>query len=73
MNFLFKAMLKKQLKGVPEEQIDMIISAMEKNPEFFKQLGEKIKAKVDGGMSQQDAAMQVMGENAEELQRLLGK
>ncbi len=73
MNFIFKAMLKKQLKGVPDDQIDMIIAAMEKNPDFFKTLADKIKAKMDAGVSQQDAAMEVMTENGEELKRILGK
>jgi hypothetical protein len=73
MNFLFKAMLKKQLKGVPEEQVDMIIAAMEKNPEFFKTLADKIKAKMDAGVPQQDAAMQVMMEHGDELKNILGK
>ncbi len=73
MNFIVKSLLKKQLKGLPEDQVEMIINAMEKNPEFFQTLGEKIKSKVDGGMSQQDAAMQVMSEHGEELKKMLGK
>lgn len=73
MNFLFKVMLKKQLKGVPEEQVDMIIAAMEKNPDFFKTLADKIKAKMDAGVPQQDAVMQVMMEHGDELKNILGK
>ena len=33
-NLLLKKMLKAQ--GVPEEQIDVVIKMMEKNPELFK-------------------------------------
>ncbi len=71
MNFIFKSLIKKQFKGVPDEQIDMIITAIEKNPEFFKTLGEKVKAKMDAGVSQQDAAMQVMQEHGGELKNLM--
>ncbi len=73
MNFIAKALLKKQLKGIPDDQVDVIIAAIEKNPAFFQTLGEKIKAKMDAGMSQQDAAMQVMGEHGDELKKMLGK
>lgn len=73
MNFIVKSLLKKQLKGMPEDQIEMIISAIEKNPEFFKTLAEKTKAKMDAGMSQQDAAMSVMKEHGDELKGIMGK
>lgn len=73
MNFFFKALIKKQLKGVPDEQIDMILTAMEKDPAFFQTLAEKIKAKTDAGMSQQDAATQIMVEHGEELKKILVK
>jgi hypothetical protein len=74
MNFIAKAILKKQLKGtVPDEQIDMIITAVEKNPDFFKKIAEKTKAKMDAGMSQQDAAMAVMAEHADEIKGIMGK
>jgi hypothetical protein len=72
MNFIFKSLIRKQFKGVPDDQIDMIISAIEKNPEFFKNLGEKIKIKMEAGVSQQDAAMQVMQEYGGELKNLIG-
>lgn len=73
MNFILKSFIKRQMKGVPDEQVDMIIAAMEKNPAFFKTLGEKIKIKIDAGMSQNDAAMQVMSEHGEELKKLLAQ
>lgn len=72
MNFLMKALIKKQLKGVPEQQIDMIIGAIEKDPVFFQTLGEKIKAKMDSGMSQQDAAREIMAEHGDKLKGMLG-
>ncbi len=73
MNFILKSLIKRQLKGVPDEQIDSIIAAIEKNPAFFQTLGEKIKAKIDSGIPQQEAAMQVMSEHGDELKKTLGK
>ena len=67
-NFLLKKMLRTQ--GVPENQIDMVIGMMEKNPELFKKIAEEIKAKIDGGMDQQTAAMQVMQKHQDELKKL---
>jgi len=68
-NFLLKKMLRTQ--GVPEAQINMFISMMEKNPELFKTIASEIQAKVKGGMSQTDAGMQVMKKYEEELKKLI--
>jgi len=67
-NFLLKKMLRNQ--GVPEGQIDMFISMMEKNPELFKKIAEEIKAKMDGGKDQQSASMEVMQKYQDELKKL---
>jgi hypothetical protein len=67
-NFLLKKMLRTQ--GVPEAQIDMFISMMEKNPELFKTIAEEVKAKMDGGMDQMTASMEVMKKYEEELKKL---
>jgi len=68
-NFLLKKMLRTQ--GVPEAQIDMIITMMEKNPELFKKIAEEIQAKIKGGMDQQSASMEIMGKYQEELKKLV--
>ncbi len=67
-NFLLKKMLKAQ--GVPEEQIDMVLKMMEKNPELFKKIAEEIQAKIKSGMDQQSASMEVMKKYQSELQKL---
>lgn len=67
-NFLLKKMLRTQ--GVPEAQIDMFISMMEKNPDLFKTIAEEIKAKMDGGIDQMTASMEVMKKYEEELKKL---
>lgn len=67
-NFLVKKMLKSQ--GASEEQAELIIKIMEKNPGLFQQIAAEIKTKVDGGMPQQEAAMQVMMAHEAELKQL---
>jgi len=67
-NFLLKKMLRTQ--GVPEAQIDMLITMMEKNPELFKTIATEIQEKIKGGMSQMDAGMQVMKKYESELRKL---
>lgn len=58
-------------QGVPAEQIDMVIGMMEKDPELFKKIAEEIQAKIKTGMSQNDAAMEVMGKYQEDLKKLV--
>ena len=67
-NFLLKKMLRTQ--GVPEAQIDMFVGMMEKNPGLFKVIAEEIKAKMDGGMDQMTASMEVMKKYESELKKL---
>jgi hypothetical protein len=68
-DFLLKKMLKSQ--GVPEAQIEMVLGAMKKNPELFKQIAVEIEAKVKAGADKQTVAMSVMQAHATELQGLL--
>ena len=62
-------MLRKQ--GVPPEQIDMFVGMIKKNPELFKTIAKEVEEKVKGGMSQNDAGMQVMKKHEEELKKLV--
>ena len=73
MNFFAKALLKKQLKGVPDDQIEMIITVVEKNPDLFKMIADEVQAKMKAGMGQQDAAMAVMKAHEGELKAVMGK
>ena len=68
-NFLLKKMLRKQ--GVPEAQIDMFISMMEKNPELFKTIAEEVQEKIKAGMDQNTAGMMVMKKYESELKKLV--
>ena len=67
-NFVLKKMLRTQ--GIPEEQIDMVIGMMEKNPELFKKIAEEIQAKIKEGRDQQSAAMEIMQKYQGELKKL---
>lgn len=70
-DFLLKQVIKRQLKGVPEAEIDRIIQLVEKNPELFKKIGDEIQAKVKSGRSQMAASMEVMRAHQAELQKVL--
>lgn len=73
MNFFAKALLKKQLKGVPDDQIDMVVAAIEKNPMFFQEMAEKIKELKAQGISDEEAAQKIAGEFGGELKGIFGK
>lgn len=70
-DFMMKQVLKHKLKNLPEAQRDMIMGAMEKNPDFFKKIGEEIEKRKKSGQSEMEATMAVMRENQKELQDLL--
>jgi len=70
-DLLLKKMLKSQLKGVPEAQQDMIISAVEKNPKLFQDIALEVQEKMKGGMGEQTATMTVMMAHKDELQQLM--
>ncbi len=72
-DFLTKQLLKKQLKGVPEEQQEKIMALIQKDPEFFKVIGEKIQDEIKKGKGQMEATMSVMKEHREKLAALLGE
>lgn len=70
-NFMLKQMLKSKLKGVPEAEQERIMVLIEKNPDFFKRIGEEVQKRVKSGQSEMEATMAVMRENQAEMQKLL--
>ena len=66
-----KQAMKSQLKNVPKDQQEKIMGLIDKNPEFFTQMAEKVKNKIDSGKPQMAAMMEVMQENREELQKMM--
>ncbi len=70
-NLFLKKMLKNQLKGVPEDQQNKIIEAVEKNPKLFQDIAEEVQVKMKTGKDQQTATMEVMMSHQKELQDLM--
>ena len=70
---LMKKMLKSQMKGMPDAEVDKILLIVEKNPELFQKLGLEIQEKMKDGKDQMEATMEVMGFHQKELKEILGK
>lgn len=71
MNFLMKAMLKRQLAQLPKDQQDMIIGMIEKNPKFFEQISKEVQTKIKNGVPRQNAMMSVMMSHKDEIQKMM--
>jgi len=69
--FLMKKMLK--AKGVPEDQIDMVMTLVEKNPALFTKIAEEIQVKIKGGQEQMQASIEVMTKYKDEVQRVMAE
>jgi hypothetical protein len=67
--------LKKMLlaKGVPESQIDMVMTLMEKNPDLFKKIAAELQERVKAGRTQEQAMMEVLPKYKQQLQQLAQK
>ena len=70
-DFLMKKMLK--AKGVPEDQIDMVLTIVNKDPELFKKIAQEIEVAMKGGKDQMAASMEVMMAHKEEIEALMKK
>lgn len=70
-NFLLRQALKSKMKNVPEAERERILALMEKNPEFFKKIGEEVEKRVKSGQSEMAATMVVMRQHQAELQKLI--
>lgn len=63
--------MKSKLKGVPEAEQEKMLGLIEKNPDFFKKIGDEVQKRVKNGQSEMAATMVVMREHQAELQKLL--
>lgn len=70
-DFMLKQALKAKMKDVPEAEREKLLAAMEKNPEFFKKIGEEVQKRVKSGQSEMAATMVVMREHQAELQKIM--
>lgn len=71
-NFLMKKLLEKQLKNVPAEQREMIMTMVEKDPKLFEKIAQEMQEEMKGGKSQMSAAMKVLPKYQAQLQALMG-
>jgi uncharacterized protein YneF (UPF0154 family) len=72
-DFFFKQLLKSKMKDIPPAEQEKILSVLEKNPDFFKNIAEKVQSKMKNGKDQTAAMMETISEHKEELQKVLGK
>lgn len=72
-DFMLKQVLKHKLKDLPEAQRNMVMGAVEKNPDFFKKIGEEIEKRKKSGQTETEATMAVMREHQQELQKLMAQ
>ncbi len=72
-SMLMKKMIGSQMKGMPQDQQDAILTAVEKNPELFQKISADIKAEMKKGKDQMAATFAVMPKYKEELQRAMGQ
>lgn len=70
---MLKAMLGKQLKGLPKGMQDTIIGMVEKNPKFFENMAKEIKARTDTGEDKMMAMQMVAKEHQAELQKMFSE
>ena len=70
-SFLLKQALKAKMKDVPEAEREKMLALMEKNPDFFKKIGEEVQKRVKNGQSEMAATMVVIREHQAELQKLM--
>ncbi len=71
-NFLMKKLLEKQLKDVPADQKEMIMTMVEKDPKLFEKIALEMQAEMKAGKNQMAAAMKVMPKYQAQLQALMG-
>jgi hypothetical protein len=70
---LMKKMIGSQMKGMPKDQQDAILAAVENNPELFQKISADIKAEMKNGKDQMAATFAVMPKYQEELKRAMGQ
>ena len=59
-------------EGVSNEQADVILELVEKNPELFQKITAEIDHRVKSGEDKQQAAMAVMTAHQAELKEAIG-
>ncbi len=64
-------MLERQLKKLPEDQRQMVMAMIEKNPDFFQNISNEIQEEIKNGKTELAASMKVMRKYQNELQKMM--
>jgi hypothetical protein len=70
--FLLKQAVKHGAKDLPKEQQEMLMKAVEKNPDLFNTIAKEIEELKKQGKPEMYAALDVMKKHQKELQGLFG-
>lgn len=73
-NFLIKKAAERQLKDMPKEQREMVMTLLEKNPDLFVKMSKEVEHKIKKeGKNQMLAMMEVSKKYQKELREALGQ
>ncbi len=72
-NFFMRKMLQSQLKQLPKDQQEQVMTMLEKEPELFMKIAEEIQAEMKKGKDQMQAAMAVMPKYQDKLRTLMAQ
>ncbi len=70
-DFFIRKMVESKMGSLPKEQQEMIVGAIQKNPDFFANLAKEIEEESKNGKDQIQAAMEVIKRHQNELQKIL--
>ena len=70
-NFMMKQVMKHKLKHLPEQQQKVILNMLDRNPDFFKKIGDEVEKRKKSGQGEMEATMQVMREHQSEFQQMM--
>lgn len=67
-NFAVKKILESQMKNVPEDQKELIMTMVEKDPALFEKIAKELQAEMKtNGNNQMNAAMKVLPKYQKEI------
>lgn len=71
--FLLKQLIKSKLKGLPENQQEKILKALEENPELLQRIALEVQEIVREGKDQMSAIMETIANHKDELDKVFGR
>lgn len=71
-NYAMKKMLQSQMKDVPQDQQDMLLEMVDKDPKLFESMAKEMQEEMKkNGNNQMAAAMKVMPKYQAQLQQIM--